>query len=442
MNLTITSNGDLAFKSTLSPLLDLYAGLCRPITLQTLKEKLETLMPQVWAQGPEHQLLLIKLAFYKRDTLKGAGEKDIFYQMIKWFLTHHSEFVYPRLSKIPEFGYFKDLLELMIQNPGHQTYLRNILKEALKKAYDEFTSKLGQTTLVAKWVPSRGTYYDIKIPGLIKFLSSIFNDNRKEWQKNYRTNIHNMRLSLNIPEIKMSRGEWSEIDYSKVPSRAMKLYKPAFIKHDPDGFAAFKTQVEEGKKTIKSKQLMPHELLRNLENDDDLQWNALLAKFPNLGDTMVFSDVSGSMIGLPMDVSISLGLLISSMPGNYRNQFITFSEFPSWNVFKDNQSWSSKIKQIRNTQAPCNTDLRKAFDVLLTNCLSKKVPAPKRIIIISDMQFDQIHCNSGGWNQSTFQSVKIKFENHDMKMPEIIFGMFKDQLIVFQPKQMILVYAW
>lgn len=54
-----------------------------------------------------------------------------------------------------------------------------------------------------------------------------------------------------------------------------------------------------------------------------------VTKMGSFKDSLVLSDVSSSMAGLPMEVSIALGLIISTVTkAPFTNQIITFSEKP------------------------------------------------------------------------------------------------------------------
>jgi uncharacterized protein with von Willebrand factor type A (vWA) domain len=64
------------------------------------------------------------------------------------------------------------------------------------------------------------------------------------------------------------------------------------------------------------------------------QWNGIVEevrKYGTMDRAVVVSDVSGSMEGEPMQVSIALGLLVSQLAAEpYRNKVITFDEEPQF----------------------------------------------------------------------------------------------------------------
>jgi len=120
-----------------------------------------------------------------------------------------------------------------------------------------------------------------------------------------------------------------------VPSKAALNYKDAFEKHDTVRYQQFIADVAAGKTTINAGTLYPYDIVekcfaRDVSKTLDVLWNSL----PNYmeGDKsngIVVADVSGSMSGRPMAVSISLAMYISERnEGAFKDRFITFSDTP------------------------------------------------------------------------------------------------------------------
>ena len=123
-----------------------------------------------------------------------------------------------------------------------------------------------------------------------------------------------LRTQIKIVEQSMCAKEWSEIDYSKLPSRAAFMYRKAFEKQDGTRYADYLRKVEKGEAKINASTLYPYDIVnqylyKGAHNDKtiDLQWKAL----PNYMEGkefngLVVADTSGSMScggGLPMAVS-------------------------------------------------------------------------------------------------------------------------------------------
>ncbi|EKX42091.1 hypothetical protein GUITHDRAFT_43810, partial [Guillardia theta CCMP2712] len=112
----------------------------------------------------------------------------------------------------------------------------------------------------------------------------------------------------------------------------------------------------------------------------------------DLGKTIAMSDVSGSMSGTPMFVSIALGILCSevSHPA-YRDLVLTFSERPSWHKLQGCTNIVDKVKSLMRADWGGNTDVYKAMKLILELVRSKGLQPDEipNLLIISDMQFDE-----------------------------------------------------
>merc|ERR1712038_1415935 len=99
------------------------------------------------------------------------------------------------------------------------------------------------------------------------------------------------------------------------------------------------------------------------------------------------SDVSGSMGGIPMEVSVALGLMIAQIQtGPWANKLLTFSENPNWFTLTESDPIPEKIKQIRNMDWGCTTNIEKAFKLILDVAVANKIEKEdmiKQIIILS-----------------------------------------------------------
>jgi hypothetical protein len=129
-------------------------------------------------------------------------------------------------------------------------------------------------------------------------------------------------------------------------------------------------------------------------------------------------DVSGSMNGLPMDVSVSLGIYISERnQGIFKDAFITFSDRPKMNYLKG--SLSERMRQLSNADWGMSTNLQATFDLILNSAIRESLPEsemPTKLLIISDMEFDQ-----ADRNQTNLNSIRHKYSSKGYTMPEIVF---------------------
>ncbi|CAI9088261.1 OLC1v1022547C1 [Oldenlandia corymbosa var. corymbosa] len=153
-------------------------------------------------------------------------------------------------------------------------------------------------------------------------------------------------LHQRLPEVYIGANDWANIPYHRVASVAMKFYKEKFLFHDKERFQEYLNHVKVGKAKIAAGALLPHELIASMNmyggasQVAELQWQRTveddLAKNGKLKNCLTISDVSASMIGLPMEVSMALGVLVSELSDEpCKGNLITFSENPTFREFEE-----------------------------------------------------------------------------------------------------------
>ena len=106
----------------------------------------------------------------------------------------------------------------------------------------------------------------------------------------------------------------------------MRKYRGAFDRNDFDRFDDWKND-KTSKASVSA--TYPHEVL---ECDDDSLADKLWSNLPDLlsesdENILPMIDVSGSMMGQPLAVAISLGMYLSERTkGEFKDLFLTFSE--------------------------------------------------------------------------------------------------------------------
>jgi hypothetical protein len=134
------------------------------------------------------------------------------------------------------------------------------------------------------------------------------------------------------------------------------------------------------------------------------------------------------MEGLPMEVAISLGILVSEITNPaFSDTFITFSTEPEWVSLKG-LTLQEKIKKTRMSPWGGSTDLMKAIEMILDIVVSKglienEIPD---LMVFSDMQFDE--ANNNTMKETSYETIKQLFAEAGMKIsgkpyrtPRIIF---------------------
>lgn len=245
-----------------------------------------------------------------------------------------------------------------------------------------------------------------------------------------------LRKALELPEVYIGSNQWNSIPYNRVASVAMKTYKELFNKHDGERFQYYLEQVKAGKAKIAAGALLPHEVIASLNDEDggqvaELQWRRIvedLSKKGKLTNCISVCDVSGSMSGIPMEVCIALGLLVSEVSEEpWKGKVITFSEAPQLHVIKGD-GLRSKTEFVRQMQWGMNTDFQRVFDLILEVAVQGGLSEDKmikRIFVFSDMEFDQASANS--W-ETDYEAIKRKYREsgYGNAVPEIVFWNLRD----------------
>jgi hypothetical protein len=219
----------------------------------------------------------------------------------------------------------------------------DLLARDLQKLAD---GKLDEISLAGKWCPSLNCRYDRSTllseaiarrlfpKGPAPDLPEDMADVHYVYQvrNRLRKALAPLRRALQLPENFITARAWGDVVYPRVASRAMRKYRELFFKHDAERFKLYPADVEAGKAKIAAGALLPHDILASVDGDGvaDLQWERMVDDLRALGklsNCFAICDVSGSMSGLPMDICVALGLLISELSDEpWHHPLITFSE--------------------------------------------------------------------------------------------------------------------
>lgn len=416
LNETVTLNGAKAYKSTLNKCVDLFGQIaaCRGNI-----SKAQTLFAKAYKEDPE---TATRILFWSRDIRGGQGERSVFRNLFKSLVEDNSEIGIKLVSLVPEYGRWDDLLVL------ENTSAWNTVLEAIETQLnlDRANLKIGEkVSLLAKWLPSiNASSKDSKRLGR-KIASHLGLSER-----DYRKILSNLRAHIKIVEQKMCAKEWSAIDYSKLPSRASFMYRKAFAKQDATRYAEYLSAVERGEAKINASTLYPYDIVNEYlykgarhDKTIDLQWEAL----PNYMEGqefngLVVADVSGSMYGLPMAVSISLAMYIAERNSSpvWKDKFITFSQRPELQEIVGN-TIGKRIENLSCAAWSMNTDLMAVFKTILSAAEKNSVAAedmPQKLIIVSDMQFDMA-CSSN--KRTNFEQIQKLYRKAGYEMPQLVF---------------------
>ena len=292
----------------------------------------------------ENPLLAVKWLFYLRDIRgNGMGERRAFRICFKWLVENHFDNVKALVELIPEYGRYDDWMCLLDSKASE------VVSVQIKKQLETDICNMEQgreISLLAKWLPSCNASSS-KTKQYSKIVCNMLGLKESE----YRKTLSTLRAYLNVVEVKMSAGEWEDINYSNLPSRANLLYGNAFLRNDEERRRAFLSKLSRGDVTINASTLFPSDILHKyyqasskrrceLGNfDDTLEglWNSLPNFIEGDNSTLVVRDGSGSMdttVGntnvTALEVSTALAIYFSEhLTGHFYNKFITFSSRPA-----------------------------------------------------------------------------------------------------------------
>lgn len=332
-------------------------------------------------------------------------------------------------------------------------------------------------SLLAKWCPREGH----AMHDLAKELASKLFPDSKFQRKEYRKLLSRLNIAINTLEIKMSDNHWDDIDFTKdVSSLSLMKYRKAFLNEKVKGVPGLDedetgnrhpddvkrvacrkrlrdTIASEAAEKLKGKQLYPHEItskfqygskkLSHLEKDIlSCQWNDIRKSVieamatmqdtkeedsgptVNLGNLVSLVDVSGSMSGIPMEVAIALGILVSEVASpEFCNRCLTFSSKPEWVELHQAMTLEEKVQKMLRAPWGMNTDFEAATEKILEIAVKAKMKPSDipDLIVFSDMQFDEARRSDGYYNDydSNNSNLQSDWETHH----ERIIRRFKEE---------------
>ena len=396
-----TENGMKARKSTASALVDLFfkAGAMRG----------QNIVPAFIAAYVEDKENALRLALWLRDVRQGAGERELFRQILQYLEKTDRKDALRLLRRTPELGRWDDIFAF--QSDEMKAAAFTMLGDALRE----------KNGLAAKWTPRQGP--------LAAEIRKFFGMSPKFYRKSL------VELTK-VVETQMCANKWDEINFNHVPSLAAARYKKAFKRHTVK-FEQYTEKLANGDADVKvnAGAVYPYDVLKGVNglhyqkaelDHINAQWAAL----PNyVGDASILPlvDVSGSMTcpaggkggTTCLDVAVSLGLYLSEKnEGKFKDTFLTFSAEPQLLHLKG--TIVDRCRQMVGSKWAMNTNLIAALDKILSVAKKGGVPQeemPEMLLILSDMQFD--YCAS--FDDSAMEAVQRRFTAAGYDVPKIVF---------------------
>ena len=390
-----TANGMKAQKSTMNAVVDLFynigASRGKDVTVS---------FERAYAHDA---VLATKVALWARDVRGGAGERQLFRDILLHLENLHPDMLDKVLPHVATFGRYDDLL--IFKTEAYKAKAYTLIGDALRAG----------NGLAAKWMPRKG---DVSIE-----LRKFFGMTPKQYRKS-------LVALTNVVETPMCAKDFDSIEFGKIPSLAAARYQKAFNRQAPTAYAAYKAGLENGTEKINAAAVYPYDVVKSIRTGDKAVAKAQWAALPDYmtdANVLPMVDVSGSM-GCPvggnpnltcMDVAVSLGLYCADKnKGAFKDAFLTFSERTKLEVLKGDIL--SKHAQLSRADWGMSTNLHGAFDAILKVATTQNVPEadmPKTLLILSDMQFNQC-CR---FDDSAFEMIARKYEAAGYAMPNIVF---------------------
>lgn len=407
-----TENGAVAHQSTLSRIVDLYqlAGSSRNHVNNISDAFLFALR--------EDKDLAVRIMLHARDVRQGMGERAVGRKMLELSIKNLSDEDNLRIMrKVPEMGRWDDMLVYF--GTKYQAEAFHMILAGLDNP--------ATASLVAKWLPREKKGNKQFVHAFCKFSGLTRTEYRKLCSQ----------LS-NTVEQKICAKDFSEINFSQVPSVASARYQKLFHKHDGVRYREWIEQltkpVEDRPKDVKvnAGAVYPYNILVSSRHGDanvaQAQWDALPDYLEGSDENILcMSDVSGSMtterFGAvnALDIGVSLTMYCAQRNhGVFKDQAMIYSTHPFF--VELNGSLKDRERQMMKHVEYGSTDLQKAFDLILKvavkNNLDQK-DLPTKVIIFSDMEFNMV-CGGYGGN-TNFEAIKMKFEHCGYQAPQLVF---------------------
>lgn len=424
-DIIFTENGAYTFSTSNNANVDMF-GLA-----SAMRDRQRDLISLFAAAFSEDKEMAVRNLFYLRDVRGGQGERLSFRNCSVWLAHKLSSEEFARFIKyIPVYGRWDDLLYLMTQTDEKEKInsLMLMVRDQLRE--DITNMREGKSvSLLAKWFPiANNTKNPQAKEFAVRLRSGLFKS-----PSECRKTIVALRKYINVLEQKMSAKEWSDINYSNVPSRASKKYIKAFKRNDGVRYDKYIEDVLAGKKKMNSSAVYPHEIVYECNNHSSLSdtYDALWKNLPdytNNRSAVCCVDVSGSMVGhdvnAPIWSSIGLGLYFAERnKGDFHNKFFTFESEPHVISVRGSNLYE-KIRNMFSAPWGGSTNLYGLFK-LYVDLAKKSNPedCPKTLIIISDMEFDQAIRNGYGHSNkmTIFNKARELFKKNNVKMPTVVF---------------------
>jgi hypothetical protein len=423
----------------------------------------------------KYMSIFYRMIGHTRDIIDGKGEYALSYMLLCVWQQYHpklAEFAFRHFLMPPKndatchpYGCWKDIkyLHSYSQDSPLVDYGLDLMRDQLR-----LDSTASNPTLAAKWAPREKSKYD----GLFTKMAISYFPTYLETAKTpqsmekavlkakteLRKIISTINKKLDTVQIKQCGKSWAAIDPTKQTSITMQRQKKAFLNKKKNGdqrseledriqcaehFVEFASKAAKGEVEVKGKRVGMNDFTKealslfgqsvtgsNVQPEIDIlnaQWVDNSKQNGSLGDVIVMADVSGSMIGDPLNACIALSVRIAEK-SRLGKRVLTFSASPKWHNLDGLDTFYDMVKSLKQADWGMNTNLYAALDMILDSIIVAKL-TPEEVenmilAILSDMQIDSADKNY----KSVMEGIKDKYADagnklwgRPFKAPHILF---------------------
>jgi hypothetical protein len=277
----------------------------------------------------------------------------------------------------------------------------------------------------------------------------------------YRKVLSGLNRKIDTLQIKQCEKVWSDIDFKKVTSVSLSKQRKAFLNVTKKGEPRFpdnKDRVEcavhfnehiqkavKGEVEMKGKRVglenftkQAIELIKSLQSPSFLaekellnsQWRDNSTQTGALENMIAMVDVSGSMLGDPLNAAIALGIRVAEK-SKLGKRVMTFSSTPKWVNLEGQDGFVSMVQTLQVADWGMNTNFNAALNMILDAIVEAKMEPEDveglTLAIFSDMQMDSADRTSGDTNV-LFERIRTKYADAGMRVkckpykpPHILF---------------------
>ena len=438
-NTSVTENGTVGYRTSGKELLDLNFAVS-----SFRNASPEVITGHFVKAYYENPALAVRWLFYAGDVRQGLGERRLFRTIMGYLAQSHIEIGKVLLPLIPEYSRWDIVVDLMDTPLADEAV--KLIQQQLQE--DSVNREKGiSISLCAKWLPSENASSDHTKQMARRLAKKLSMTSRQ-----YRRMLSAYRQYMDVVEVKMSSGRWTDINYEAVPSRANLVYNTAFLRNDEDRRREFLGAVKKGEQTIHAGVLYPHDIVHSYVDterkpgwwylnspDDTLEalWKALPDYVQGNGNTLCIADGSGSMFSRVgntkvtcLDVANALAIYFAEhCTGQFRDTYITFSQTPQFVDLSKGKTLHDKLEIAMSHNEVSNTNIEAVFSLILDAAVKYRMPQrelPSNLLILSDMEFDTATRSSvnGRWvspDEKLFDTFSREYAARGYRLPRLVF---------------------